>query len=64
VNKKTGWGDAIYVRKSEITRIGIKASDFEQIVTNEGSGVATKIRYFLLKIGIPNKTVARISRRN
>lgn len=64
VNKNTGWGDAIYVRNTEISRIGIKSSDFEQILTSDGTGIATKIRYFLLKIGIPNKAVARISRRN
>ena len=64
VNKNTGWGDAMYVRNSEISRIGILESDFEQILTTEGSGLATKVRYLLLKIGIPNNTVARISRRN
>lgn len=64
VNRNTGWGDAMYVRNSEIARIGIKASDFEQVVINEGAAIATKMRYLLLKIGIPNKAVAKLSRRN
>ncbi len=64
VNKNTGWGDALYVRNSEVERIGIKEEDCEYILTNDSNGFGTRIRYLLLSLGIPNKIVSRISKRN
>lgn len=64
VNKKTGWGDAMYVRTSEVKRLGIREQDYEQIVISDRGGSVTKLRYLLLKIGIPNHIVAKISRKS
>lgn len=64
INQNTGWGDALYIRDSEASRLGIKESDYEHILISEGRGWATKIRYFLLRMGLPNKLVSKISRRN
>lgn len=64
INQNTGWGDALYIRESEASRLEIKESDHEHIMISEGSGWATKIRYFLLRMGLPNKLVSKISRRN
>lgn len=62
INQNTGWGDAFYIRDSEVSRLGIRESDYEHIVVNNGTGLVTKIRYILLRMGVPNKLVSKISR--
>lgn len=64
LNRNTGWGDALYVRKEEITKLRITETDYEHIVVNQGVGMATKLRYFLLRLGLPNSLVAKISRKS
>lgn len=64
VNKNTGWGDAMYVRTSEVKRLAIHEQDYEQIVISDRGGSVTKLRYLLLKIGVPNRIVAKISRKS
>jgi FkbM family methyltransferase len=64
INQNTGWGDALYIRSGELLRLGISEGDYEHVVTNQGVGFATKIRYLMLRAGIPNKLVAKFSRWN
>ena len=64
LNRNTGWGDALYVRKEEITKLRITEADYEHIMVNHGVGIATKLRYFLLRLGLPNSLVAKISRKS
>lgn len=64
VNKNTGWGDAMYVRAAEVERLEIQEQDYEQIVISDRGGSITKLRYLLLKIGVPNHIVAKISRKS
>lgn len=62
INKTTGWGDALYIRDSEVLRLGIQQSDYEHILIKEGTAIATKLRYALLRLGIPNRFVAKLTR--
>ena len=62
INKTTGWGDALYIRDSEVLRLGIQQSDYEHILFNDGTAIATKLRYLLLRLGIPNRFVAKLTR--
>ena len=64
VNQNTGWGEALYVRLSVIQKLNLRQSDFEHIRIKNGTAFATKIRYLFLTIGIPNKIVAKISRKS
>jgi FkbM family methyltransferase len=62
VNHNTGWGEALYVRLSVVQKLNLTQGDFEHVRIKQGTGFATKIRYLLLAIGIPNRIVAKFSR--
>ena len=62
INENTGWGDALYIRTQTMTTLGITQADYEHILTSEGSALATRFRYLLLRLGVPNNIVAKISR--
>jgi FkbM family methyltransferase len=63
INNTTGWGDAFFVRKDILLSMGIKKSKFDHIKVSNGLALATRLRQILIKIGLPNSVVARISKK-
>lgn len=64
VNQNTGWGDALFIRNSEVSRLNLDINDFEHILVSDGTALVTKLRYFLLKLGFSNDFVAKFSRKS
>ncbi len=63
VNKTTGWGDALFVRKDVLSLMVVKNSENNNTKISNNLAVATRIRQMLIKIGLPNSLVARITKK-
>ena len=63
INSTTGWGDALFVRKDILSLLEIHTSFENNITVSSGRGLATRFRGVLIKLGVQNSIVARISKK-
>jgi FkbM family methyltransferase len=63
INSTTGWGDALFVRKDILSLLGIQTNLDNNIIISNGLALATKLRRILIKMGIRNSLVSKISKK-
>jgi len=63
VNSTTGWGDALFVRKDVLSLLEIDTSVQNNISISNGWALATRFRQLLIKLGVNNSIVAKMSKK-